>query len=118
MAWGAAVLMMAPSALGAAGDNTEPLGPSSRRTGLAVSEIMYHPTNRTDGLKVEFVELYHSNPWPEDISGYRLGGSVVYTNPPNTIIPGKGFLVLARNATNLMAAYCSLFGQTAVARKR
>jgi len=105
MAWGAAVLMMAPSALGAAGDNTEPLGPSSRRTGLAVSEIMYHPTNRTDGLKVEFVELYNSNPWPEDISGYRLGGSVVYTNPPNTIIPGNGFLVLARNATNLMAAY-------------
>src|SRR5262249_46334269 len=40
--------------------NTEPLGPSSRRTGLVISEIMYHPTNRADGKILEFVELYNS----------------------------------------------------------
>ena len=32
----------------------EPLGPSSRRTPLAISEIMFHPTNRTDGRNLEF----------------------------------------------------------------
>ncbi len=30
----------------------EPPGPSSRRTGLAISEIMYHPADRTDGRKL------------------------------------------------------------------
>src|SRR6185295_17349676 len=50
----------------------EPIGPSSRRTGLVLSEIMFHPTNRTDLRNLEFVELFNSNPWMEDISGYRL----------------------------------------------
>src|SRR4051812_41291999 len=35
----------------------EPPGPSSRRTGLAISEIMYHPKDRDDGRNLEFVEL-------------------------------------------------------------
>src|SRR5262249_39639809 len=38
----------------------EPLGPSSRRTGLTISEIMYHPRSRTDGRNLEFIELFNT----------------------------------------------------------
>ena len=31
------------------------LGPSSRRTGLVISEIMYHPKARTDGRNLQFI---------------------------------------------------------------
>jgi hypothetical protein len=38
----------------------EPPGPSSRRTGLAITEIMYHPADRVDGRNLEFIELFNS----------------------------------------------------------
>jgi regulation of enolase protein 1 (concanavalin A-like superfamily) len=41
----------------------EPLGPSSRKTGIVISEIMWKPAPRTDGNNVEFLELYNSNPF-------------------------------------------------------
>ncbi|HZO55650.1 MAG TPA: hypothetical protein VFB63_23270, partial [Bryobacteraceae bacterium] len=53
----------------------EPLGQSSRRTSLVISEIMYNPLDRPDGKNVEFVELFNALSTPEDISGWRLDGS-------------------------------------------
>ena len=50
----------------------EPLGPSSRRTGLVISEVMYHPSFRPDGTNLEFVELFNTLPYFEELSGYRL----------------------------------------------
>ena len=41
---------------------SEALGPSSRRTPIAITEIMYKPASRTDGRNMEFIELYNSNP--------------------------------------------------------
>jgi hypothetical protein len=83
----------------------EPLGPSSRRTGLTFSEIMYHPTNRTDARNLEFIELYNSNPFFEDISGWRLDGAVDYTFPSNTVIQGNGFVVIAPAPADVEAVY-------------
>lgn len=74
---------------------SEPLGPSSRRTCLAISEIMYKPALRTDGKVVEYVEVYNSNPYFEDISGYQLAGQVSFSFPPGTILRGGGFAVVA-----------------------
>lgn len=74
----------------------EPLGPSSRRTGITISEILYHPAQRTDGRELEFIELYNSQPWAEDLSGWRLSGEADYVFPEGTLIPGLGFLVVAR----------------------
>ena len=83
----------------------EPAGPSSRRTGLAITEIMYHPTNRLDGRNLQFIELYNSNPFPEDISGYRLTGDWDYTIPNGTTIAGLGYRVIASNPTDIQAVY-------------
>lgn len=74
----------------------EPLGPSSRRSGITISEILYHPAQRTDGRELEFIELYNSQPWAEDISGWRLSGEADYVFPDGTLVPGLGFVVVAR----------------------
>jgi hypothetical protein len=83
----------------------ENLGPSSRRTGLVISEIMYHPAPREDGRELEFVELFNSQPVPEDLSGFRLTGTISYTFPEGTVLPAGGFLVLAKSAQDLEAVY-------------
>jgi hypothetical protein len=90
----------------------EPAGPSSRRTPVAISEIMFKPADRTDGRNTEFIELYNSNPWPEDVSGYRLAGQVDYVIPAATTIPSQGYLVVAANPTDLQAVYglATVFG--------
>jgi len=79
----------------------ETLGQSSRRTSLIISEIMYHPTNTA----LEFVELFNTRGEPEDLSGYKLRGSANYNFPSGTIIPGGGFLVVAKSPVDLQTNY-------------
>ena len=91
--------------------NFEPLGQSSRRTSLVLSEIMYHPgktrgTLHTDAQgwvtnNLEFVELFNSRGEPQDLSGFRLAGSIDFTFPTGTILPGGGFLVVARSPIDI-----------------
>src|SRR5260221_9083513 len=83
----------------------ESLGPSSRKTGLVISEIMYKPAARMDGRNLEYVEIYNSNPFVEDISGYRISGDIDYTFPPNTVLQGSAFLVVAAVPADLTAVY-------------
>ena len=83
----------------------EPLGPSSRKTGLVISEIMYKPAPRADGKVLEYLELFNSNPYPEDISGYRISGSVDFEFPSNTTLPGGGFLVIAGSPVDFQSVY-------------
>ncbi len=56
---------------------------------------MYKPVKRSDGRNTEFVEFFNSNPWSEDMSGYKLDGEIQFTFPAHTMIPGGGFIVLA-----------------------
>src|SRR5688500_8503229 len=83
----------------------EPPGPSSRKTGLVITEINYKPAPRSDSNVLDFVEIYNSNPFFEDISGYRLTGDIGYTFPPNTILQGGAFLVVAKDPADLQAIY-------------
>lgn len=84
---------------------SEPLGPSSRRTPIVISEIMYKPAPPSDSRNLEFIELFNSNPWFHDVSGYRLDGDVKFRFPPNTTIPAGGFLVIAAAPADLQAIY-------------
>ncbi len=91
--------------VGSASSPFEPLGPSSRKTGLVISEIMYKPAPRADGKVLEYLELFNSNPYPEDISGYRISGSVDFEFPAKTTLPGGGFLVVARSPIDIQSVY-------------
>ena len=93
------------TAIGSPLVTVEPPGPSSRRTPLTFSELMYHPATRTDGRKLEFIEIFNSNPFFEDLSGYRISGQIEYTFPAGTVLGGGGFLVVARNPADIQAVY-------------
>ncbi|MGD0537974.1 MAG: lamin tail domain-containing protein [Verrucomicrobiota bacterium] len=90
---------------GSVSNPTEPLGPCSRRTSMVFSEIMYKPAPRTDGRNLEFIELYNSNPWWEDIGGYRLAGDIDFTFPRGTVLGGGAFVVVARVPGDVQAVY-------------
>lgn len=66
---------------------------------------MYNYGYRADGRIIEYVEIYNTNPYPEDISGYRLSGVIDYTFPTNTVIGPQKFLIIARNAGDIQAVY-------------
>ena len=84
----------------------EPPGPASRNTGLVFSEVMYHPRHSND---LEFVEIFNSAIFPEDLSSYRITGSIHYTFPTNTVLPSGGYLVVARKPGLLQQA-CGISG--------
>jgi hypothetical protein len=84
----------------------EPLGPSSRRTGLAISEIMYHPPE-VPGLSLEYIEIFNGQDYVEDLSGFRLDGDVHYDFPPGTLMQSGGFLVIARDPAAVQSYYGS-----------
>lgn len=83
----------------------EPLAASSRRTGLVISEIMYHPKDRPDQADLEFIELFNSDSIPENLSGMRLAGAVNYTFPAGTVLRSGALLVVARNPAAMRAVY-------------
>ena len=77
----------------------EPLGPSSRKTGLVLTEIMYNPRpvpGLSTNLTHEFIEVFNSKPWDEDIGGFSIGGEVSYLFPTGTVLRAKSYLVVAR----------------------
>ena len=93
------------TASGAVPVQVEPSGASSRRTGLVISEILYNPAPRTDARKLEFIEIHNTNPYSEDIGGWRVSGDIGYTFPTGTIIPGGAYLVIARAPNDILAEY-------------
>jgi autotransporter-associated beta strand protein len=100
----------------------EPLGSSTRKTGIVISEVMYKPAPRTDGNNVEFLELYNSNPFFQDISRYQVTcADMNYTFPANTLIPGGAFFVLAaspQGVANVYGLTTNVFGPYAGSLKK
>ena len=80
-------------------------GPSSRRTSWVISEVMYHPPTLTHGQELEFVEIYNAGLIAEDLAGHRLSGDWDFVFPTNTVVAAGGYVVVAPNPTDLMAAY-------------
>src|SRR5258707_4604641 len=83
---------------------SEPLSAAARTGPIVISEIMYKPGG-TNTNNLEFVELYNSNPFFEDVSGYRLSGDIDFTFPPNTILQGGAFVVAARSPADIQSVY-------------
>jgi hypothetical protein len=84
----------------------EPLGPSSRRTALIISEIMYNPPeNWPGGDDLEFIELWNSGLVTEDLTGHQLTGEISYQFPDGTTIAPGQFLVVAKDPAAAQAFY-------------
>jgi regulation of enolase protein 1 (concanavalin A-like superfamily) len=97
----------APNAMvGTPSNPHEPIGPSSRKSPIVFSEIMWKPAPRSDNLNCEFVEIYNSQPYFHDISGYQITcADMNYTFPPGTTLPAGGYLVVAAAPGDITAAY-------------
>ncbi|MBE0537256.1 MAG: lamin tail domain-containing protein, partial [Phycisphaerae bacterium] len=76
---------------------------------LVISEIMYHPVEEgnipSGDETLEFIELYNNKAVFEDLSGWAFTNGIAYTFPPDTIMPAKSYLVIAKNPPALEAAY-------------
>lgn len=64
-------------------------------TVVVFNEVHYNPT--TAGEDGEWIEIHNQNGVNVDLSHWRVSGGVEFTFPNNTVIPGKGWLVVARN---------------------
>lgn len=81
-------------------------GPSSRKTPIVFSEIMYRPAPRQDSNNVEFIEIYNSNPWQHDISNYRVvAENLSYTFPAGSTIAAGAYLVVAADPASMTRVY-------------
>ena len=82
---------------------------SSADAVVIFSEVMYHA--KPGQTNLQWIELQNVMRVDVDISNWRLDAGVNYTFPPNTIIPGGGFVVVAKdiatftNATGLTTAF-------------
>jgi hypothetical protein len=70
-------------------------------TNLKVTELAYHPqeeiqgADTTDDKNFEFIEFKNTGSTALNISGMRLDSAVAFTVPEYTLIPPKGFYVVA-----------------------
>ncbi len=60
---------------------------------IVFNEIMYHPS--ANEAAMEWVELRNALAVDVDISGWSITGGIDYTFASNTIVRGRGFLVVA-----------------------
>ncbi|MBM3882417.1 MAG: hypothetical protein FJ387_22285 [Verrucomicrobia bacterium] len=79
--------------------------PSSRRTPLTITEIMYHPGPGPEPQDLEYIELFNTEPVPHDLSGWQVTGAVDYVFPAGTILSGRSYLLVAADPTALTARY-------------
>jgi hypothetical protein len=73
---------------------------------IVINELMYHPISNDDND--QFIELYNRGTNTVDLSGWKFVAGVNFTFAPGTVIASNGYLVVARNMTNLLAKYANL----------
>jgi hypothetical protein len=69
--------------------------PSSRRTGLVISEIQYHPQDDAAGM--EFVEIANHGDIFQEMTGWRLAGGIDYRFPDGFRLEAGAVTVVAAN---------------------
>ena len=72
---------------------------------IVINELMYDPISGNDDD--QYIELYNQGTNAVNLSGWQFTSGVTFTFPTNTTLPPDGYLVVARNLTNLFAIYQS-----------
>lgn len=86
-------------------NDRESFTPSSRRTGLTLSEIMYHPklpAGNTNNL--EFVELFNAGAIFQEMTGWKLTGGIEFSFPAGFKLEAGQFVVIAADPATLQTA--------------
>jgi hypothetical protein len=73
---------------------------------IVINEIMYHPISKDDDD--QFIELHNQGANAVNLSGWSFTAGVRFIFPSNALIAPGGYLVVARNLTNLLARYPNL----------
>ena len=95
----------ASTAVAAFVNDRESPTPSSRRTGLTFSEIMYRPkTAAGDTNNLEFVELFNAGAIFQEMTGWKLTGGIEFTFPAGFRIEAGQYVVIAADPSALQAA--------------
>jgi len=68
---------------------------------VVFNELMYNPAPEDTGL--EWVEFYNQMSYDVDLSDWSVIGEIDYDFPEGTIIPGRGFLLVASSPACLAA---------------
>lgn len=68
---------------------------AAQDSAVVINEMHYHPENEV--AQSEWIEIRCLHGVDVDISGWQLEGGVNYTFPVGTVIPGRGFIVVAKN---------------------
>ncbi|MGI9428611.1 MAG: lamin tail domain-containing protein, partial [Bythopirellula sp.] len=69
---------------------------------VVFNEIMYNPTGTNETL--EFVELHNQMAVDMDISAWQMSDGIDFTFAEGTIVPGGGYVVLAKDPAALLSA--------------
>ncbi|HSR87704.1 MAG TPA: lamin tail domain-containing protein, partial [Pontiella sp.] len=89
-----------------ASDSSEPLGPSSRRGAMIISEIMLDTPSSWSGTNsLEFVEIFNSGLITEDLTGHRFSGEIDYVFPDGTTLAPGAFIVVAKDPVAAQSIY-------------
>ena len=84
----------------------EPLGPSSRRGAIIISEIMLDAPSGWGGTNsLEFIEIYNSGLITEDLTGHRFSGEIDYVFPDGTTLAPGAFVVVAKDPVAAQSFY-------------
>ncbi|MGA2246396.1 MAG: lamin tail domain-containing protein [Verrucomicrobiota bacterium] len=73
--------------------------------GIVINELMYDPISGNDDG--QYIELYNQGTNTVNLAGWQLSSAVTFTFPSVNLAP-NGYLVVAKNLTNLLAAYTNL----------
>ena len=73
---------------------------------IVINELMYDPISGNDDD--QYIELYNKGTNTINLAGWQFTSGVTFTFPANTVIAPNGYLVVARNMTNLFAKYPNL----------
>lgn len=73
---------------------------------VAINEVQYHPIS--DDNDEEFVEIHNRGTNTAALGSWRLSGGISYTFPAGTSLPAGGYLVVAKEVADLLAAHANL----------
>lgn len=62
---------------------------------VVINEIHYDPA--PGDAAAEYIELYNPGDRAIDLSGWALAGGIAYDFPTGTLLPARGYLIVARN---------------------